>query len=782
MLYEAHFTHHHYRMKLLIDWDGGSRVANPEDSVVIGRDTAADIQINGSKVSRVHLRIEFDGVTWKATDLESSNGSYYKSKSFQKIEVKDQLSIYLGSIDGEEIRLQPLTVVSPKTASKTTGTKNSKPDETVISSMLSNPEDVNTDKTTRIRLQHRIRIGHDASNDWQMDDLVVSRFHAELVQNENGGFDLVDLRSSNGTFVNGNRVKRRELEIGDLISIGSVTRRFTSDGLESPLGVEGVDIVARNLHFSIGNKELLRDINFHLGPRSLTAIVGPSGAGKSTLLNAITGRTSPSQGEILIGGRNLHSEFGDLRQRIGLVPQADILHTRLTVKQALNYGAALRFPSDTSVAEREARVSEVMEKLELTPRANLRIDKLSGGQRKRASIGLELLTKPSILVLDEPTSGLDPGLDAHVMETLRKLADEGQTVVLVTHSVDNLSFCDNVILLASGGEIAYAGPSSTVFTALGKSSWAEVFRMLSSPEALLLSSRKQTGVTSSRTQLPTERIKKQSWIKQLATLSGRYLRVISSDRYYLTLLGAIPFLIGSICYATAGELGLGAGLPNKSGELLNPIARSTLMILILGTVFVGLSTSIQEIIKENPIRAREKSVGVRSGTYLMSKVLVLGLVTMFQTALFTSIVLFNRPLPESGIILSSAYMEILFLLCLLGFASMCLGLLISSFLTSTEQAMPVLVGLTMAQVVLSGALPGKNEGLMGLISPFVPSYWSMNSLSSSVDLIRITLNSDPDLISRWSHDFDVLSSGVLYVAVMSITYLVTCYARLTRKD
>lgn len=768
-------------MKLLIDWDGGSRVVNPGISFVIGRDKAADIQVVGSKVSRTHLRLEFVGNCWKATDLDSSNGSYIKDKPFQQVEIKDQVSIFLGGMDGEEIRLHPLEIVSAKGDTKKVSIPNVQADQTMVATSLKDVDKSYLDQGSRIRLQQRIRIGRDVTNDWHIDDLVVSRFHAEIVQNDQGGFDLVDLRSANGTFVNGNPVKRRELEIGDLVSIGNITRRFTSDGLESPVGVEGIDIVAKDLSFSVGDRQLLSDINFHLGPRSLTAIVGPSGAGKSTLLNAITGRTTPSQGEILVGGRNLHKEYGDLSQRIGLVPQADILHTRLTVRQALTYGAALRFPSETSAAEREERVVEVMEKLELTPRADLRIDKLSGGQRKRASIGLELLTKPSILVLDEPTSGLDPGLDAHVMETLRKLADDGQTVVLVTHSVDNLNFCDNVILLASGGRIAYAGPSSTVFTALGKSNWAEVFRMLSSSDALLLSSKKRSGVISPTTQVAQEKIKKQSWLKQLATLSARYLQVIASDKYYLGLLAAIPVLIGAICYATAGELGLGPGLPNKIGVYLNPIARSTLMILILGTVFIGLSTAIQEIIKENPIRLREKSVGIRSGTYLMSKVLVLGIITTLQTTIFTAIVLFNRPIPDSGLFFASSYLEILMLVSLLGFASMCLGLVISALLSSTEQAMPILVGLTMGQVVLSGALPGKNEGIMGLLAPLTPSFWSMNSLSSSVNLIRISLNNDPDLMQRWENTLSVLRQGALSVAGMSLIFLLACYVVLVKK-
>ena len=768
-------------MKLLIDWDGGSKVVNPGNSFVIGRDKAADIQVVGSKVSRTHLRLEFDGVNWKATDLDSSNGSFIAGKPFQQTEIKGQISIFLGGMDGEEIRLHPLEIVSTKGDTKKVAIPKAKADQTLVATSIADLDKSYIDQASRIRLQQRIRIGRDATNDWHIDDLVVSRFHAEIVQNEQGGFDLVDLRSANGTFVNGLMIKRRELVIGDLISIGNITRRFTSDGLDSPVGVEGVDIVAKDVSFSVGDRQLLNEINFHLGPRTLTAIVGPSGAGKSTMLNVITGRTTPSQGEILIGGRDLHKEYGDLSQRIGLVPQADILHTRLTVKQALTYGAALRFPSETSAAEREERVLEVMEKLELTPRADLRIDKLSGGQRKRASIGLELLTKPSILVLDEPTSGLDPGLDAHVMETLRKLADDGQTVVLVTHSVDNLNFCDNVILLASGGRIAYAGPSSTVFTALGKSNWAEVFRLLSSPEALLLSSKKRSGVTSATTQIAQEKIKKQSWIKQLATLSARYLRVIASDKYYLGLLAAIPVLVGAICYATAGKLGLGPGIPNKSGLVLNPIARSTLMILILGTVFIGLSTAIQEIIKENPIRLREKSVGIRSGTYLMSKVLVLGVITTLQAMIFAAIVLFNRPLPEQGVFFSNAYLEILLIISLLGLTSMCLGLVISALLSSTEQAMPILVGLTMGQVVLSGALPGKNDGIMALLAPLSPSYWSMNSLASSINLIKISLNTDPDLMQRWESTLAVLRQGTLSVAGMALIFLAACYIILIKR-
>jgi ABC-type transport system involved in multi-copper enzyme maturation permease subunit len=240
-----------------------------------------------------------------------------------------------------------------------------------------------------------------------------------------------------------------------------------------------------------------------------------------------------------------------------------------------------------------------------------------------------------------------------------------------------------------------------------------------------------------------EKVKKQSWGRQLLTQSSRYLRVISSDRYYLGLLAVIPIVIGLICYSTAGELGLGPGLPTKAGDLFNPMARSNLMILILGTVFIGLST--------------------------------------IQSMIFVAIVLFNRPVPDGGLFFESGYLEVLSLAVLLGFACMCLGLLMSAILSSSEQAMPILVGLTMTQVVLSGALPGENEGFIALVSPLVPSFWSMNALSASTNLAEISKVTEEGLANRWEAVLGTLAQGSAAVAAMSLIFLVLCYGVLSKK-
>ena len=763
-------------MKLLLEWDDESLVLEPGKTYVLGRDASSDIPIYSDRISRSHLRFSFENKNWVIKDLDSSNGSFIGNKKFETHQVVKAVKIDLGGVGNFSLKVVPLegsTTQIPKAQSIDR-------EATRLSKVTAGNYQKDSSELARVRLQQRIRIGRNSESEWHIDDLNVSRNHAEIVQSGSGNYEIVDLKSTNGTFLNGARVKREILKTGDIISIGGFARRFTLDGLQILEGIDGMSVSAREIYFNIGRKPLLQDVSFNLGPRTLTAIVGPSGAGKSTLLGVLTGRTKPSQGQIIIGGVDLHTQFQSLSRQIGSVPQADILHTRLTVRQALNYGAKLRLPNDTTKEERRKRVEDVMEQLELTERADLRIDRLSGGQRKRASIGLELLTSPQLLVLDEPTSGLDPGLDAHVMETLRKLADNGQTVVLVTHSVDNLDFCDNVILLASGGKVAYAGPSSTVFSKLGKKSWAEVFRFLATPDALLLATPKHEDSISTEIKDHHVLARKQGIFKQIATLSQRYLRVIASDRFYLALLTLIPVVIGAIAYAAGSKYGFGSGTVTRTGFDYNPFAQATILVLILGSIFVGLSTGVQEIVKENAIRKREQSVGIRASSYVVSKFLVLGLIVILQIVVFTSIVLFNRPMPESGLLFSSSKLEVTSICVALGISSMLLGLLISAFLSSSEQAMPTLVGMTMIQVVLSGALPLEAKGIINQISMLVPSYWANNALSASVDIVQLNLTSDPDLQVRWASVVETLTTSMAWVGAFSLFFVFTTFLRVQR--
>lgn len=764
-------------MKLLLEWANESVILDPERSYTVGRDNSCDVAIDNSRISRTHLRISFDENSWLANDLGSSNGTFFANKQLNMKSISGPTELHLGGYGNLVLRLTPLSSEKSKVMKAKVNVLD-KEATRVAKGFIE--ENLGPQGPRRIRLQQRIRIGRGEDCDWKIGDLNVSRSHAEIVQSRHGEYELVDLKSTNGTFLNDNKIRREKLIFGDIISVGGYRRKFTSDGLELLEGIDGLSITAKEISFEINGKKLLDNVSFNLGPRTLTAVIGPSGAGKSTLLGVLTGRTKPTSGEIQLAGNNLHDNFQALSREIGSVPQADILHTRLTVRQALNYGAQLRLPSDTSKKERNSRVDEVMRKLELTERADLRIDRLSGGQRKRASIGLELLTSPKLLVLDEPTSGLDPGLDAHVMETLRNLADEGQSVVLVTHSVDNLNFCDNVILLASGGRVAYAGPASTVFSKLGKKSWAEVFKFLASPDAILLASKKRDIAISTEVKQEHVLQRRQGFLRQILTLSSRYTRVIASDRFYLALLTLIPVIIGVISYLAGSKYGFGPGYKTKTGLIYNPFAQGSILVLVLGSIFVGLSTSIQEVIKENAVRKREQSVGIRVSAYLISKILVLGLITSTQIIVFTSIVLFGRPLPKSGIVIESSRLEITSICVILGLCSMLLGLLVSILLSSEEQAMPALVGMTMVLVVLSGALPLQSGGLVGQLARFVPSHWATNALSASVDIVQLGFITDSFEQTKWESSSANLSFSLSIVAIFAVIFVVISLVRLKR--
>ena len=757
-------------MRLLIEWDGQSKILDPDNSYVLGRDDSCEIYIPDPKISRKHLRFSFKAKNWLAQDLNSANGTFLASNKVHDLEITRELELFVGGVSNCKIKISLIK-----------GESNSEllNDQTRQVSIASSYYGNESKLVGRVKLQNRLRIGRDASNDWVISNQNVSRFHAEILQEDNV-FELMDLRSTNGTFLNGFRITRAKLSPGDKITIAGNTRVFTFSGLEPEDGINGTPVSIKDLSYFVGQKKLIDKVNLNLSPSTLTAVIGPSGAGKSTLLALLAGRLKPSSGRIEIAGYDLEDNHDLLMHQIGLVPQSDILHTNLTVKEALSFGARLRLPDDTSKEEKDERVNFVMKKLELIERADLRIDKLSGGQRKRASIGLELLTSPQVLLLDEPTSGLDPGLDAHVMETLRSLADDGQTVIVVTHSVDNLDFCDNVVLMASGGKLIYSGPVSSVFKQLGKKSWAEIFRLLATSESYLLAQEKHDSPIESKNSVFTLASNKKSRTKQILTLASRYRKVIFADKFYLSLLAIIPIIVGCIAYLAGSKYGLGAGYKSEFGFQINPYAQGTILILILGSVFIGLSTSIQEIIKENAIRAREQSIGVRSSSYLISKIFVLSSIIVLQMIIFVNIVLFNRPASKNGLLFSSSKIEILIICILLGFSAMLLGLLLSAFLTSNEQAMPALVGTTMIQIVLSGVLPLSTSSILDSISKVSPSYWATNSIASSINLVQISRVLDESKQQIWAVSKSNLSNSIYLIVGMAILFYAICLMKLKR--
>ena len=428
-----------------------------------------------------------------------------------------------------------------------------------------------------------MRIGRGPHSDLVLSDLNVSRDHAELRKSPTGSYEIVDLGSHNGTFVNGQRVSSQVLTEQDLVSIGNSTFRLKDGELRQFVDDGNITFTAQDLVVTVsGGKVLLDHVTFPIPEKCLLGVIGPSGAGKSTLLGALTGMRPATTGNVLYDNRDLYQNYNELRYRIGLVPQESVLHTQLTARRALQYSAELRFPADTKPPERDGRVDEVMGELGLTKHANTRADRLSGGQLKRVNVAQELLTKPSLLFLDEPTSGLDPGLDKSVMEQMRDLAHDGRTVIVVTHSVDNLDTCDRLLVLVPGGRIAYYGPPEEGLAYFGQARWAEVFQAFerypdrdwaaeyaASPayaQYILGQRPRPSHVPNSQELAATPPPQRRGAFRQMTTLTRRYVRVIASDRGYLTFMVLLPVLLGALVALVPAEGGPGGQARNQPGR------------------------------------------------------------------------------------------------------------------------------------------------------------------------------------------------------------------------
>ena len=755
-------------MKLVVEAAGQTFVAEPGQLLIVGRDANVDIPLKNSRVSRQHLRLSVEDGTWVFRDLSSANGTFLSGKPRVTGQITNEMVLTLGGKGGTEVSF---ALVASGRSSSSTSSKDL--DDSSAITLSAGQKDV------RVSMRPRLRIGQAKSNDIVIIDPQVADAHCEITLRPNGGYTITDLGSKSGVFINGIRIQRHTLRAGDSIAIGPVNVTFTGSTLETARSTREDSLAVNGVSVSLGGRKLVQDVTVAFKPASLTAILGPSGAGKSTFLSALTGQTTAESGDIFFGNWDLLEEFEQVRHRIGFVPQSDILHTSLTARQALTYGAKLRFPKDTESSYIDKRVETVLAELELTAKADLKVEKLSGGQRKRASVALELLNEPDLLFLDEPTSGLDPGLDRQVMAILQKLAKRGKTVVVVTHSTDNLDLVDDVLLLRAGGKLAYFGSPQSALQSFKQKTWPPVFEDLMNQDGELVdaeATRQLSRPAESSYKAKSNKRVVRDWAWQLWVLIGRNVRVMTSDGPFFGFLLILPFLMATVGLLAGSEDGLSEGPTSQMG--LNPSARSLLLVMVLAGVFIGASASIQELVKERAIFAREKSVGLSPSAYVFSKVLFLGVLVIFQTSVFTLITLFGRPLPEEGVAFGdSVLFEIVFGMCVLALVSMGIGLFVSAFSNSREQAMPVLVGVTMIQVVLSGAVPLSVEEILGTISNAVPAFWSTSMLASTIDLNSISFAQSSDYFDFWE---STSSNWHLSAGVLSGIFLIFIIATIVR--
>lgn len=633
-------------------------------------------------------------------------------------------------------------------------------------------------------------IGRARDSDIILDSPMVSAHHAELRRTENG-YVLRDLGSSNGTFLDGRLIDEALLNPGQQIYIGPCRLTFDGHTLREfdergQVTIDALDVV---FHPPTATRPILNHITLSLHPREFVALVGTSGAGKSTFLKCLIGQRAPTEGSVLYNGLPASS----FRHLLGYVPQDDIVHRELTVEAALRYAARLRLPPDTGPQELARRIDFVLASVDLSHRRHTRIANLSGGERKRVSVGVELLTEPGVFFLDEPTSGLDPGLEKKAMQLYAQLARQGRTIVLITHATQNIVLCDKVAFLAPGGRLVYYGPPQEALEFFEVTDFADIYLKLLGPEAGIewekrfRQSRFYQGARTAPPPLLRQPVsaRRHPWqalttsVRQLAVLLERYAHLLLSDRTNLTLLlGQAPLIALILAFLFPADL---FRLDQElNGESKFPIVDgpTVLFTMMVSCILFGVINACREVVKERSILERERLVNLGLGPYLLSKVLLLGLLGMVQAGVLQLIV-------TSRIDLSLAPLD---QLQLYGFlAGACLGgvlmgLLLSCLAESTEQAMSLVSVILILQIVLSGAFV-KPEGMSGpiaFLSILSVSRWVFAGLGNLLNLNSRFM----ELGMGWITGDFYLSPATVWsvLAPLLAVYLVACWVALRWRE
>jgi ABC-type multidrug transport system ATPase subunit len=705
------------------------------NSITIGRSGDNDITIASNIVSRSHARLERTDVGYQIiVSPQASNPVYvdgYPVTDSQRLRHNDKLRI--GGQDPGSL----------------------------VTMTYNSPAEAISQEAMEITFEEKssISIGRDTANDIVLDMPQVSRNHAEI-ERVGQRFRLIDLNSSNGTFVNDEQIVGEAwLKPTDTVRIGSyrfVVSEETLAQFDDSLSLQ-VEAVGLN-KWVRKDLNILQNISLLFQPREFIVVVGQSGGGKSTLVDAIAGYRPATHGQVFVNSTDVYKNFDVIRNVIGFVPQRDIIHMELTVFQALDYTAQLRMPPDTTKEERHKRVMEVLDDLDLTHRKDVQISGLSGGQQKRVSIGVELLTKPGLFFLDEPTSGLDPGTETALMQLMRRLADQGRTIVLITHATKNVMLADKVLFLARGGYLTWFGPPDEalayydqyrsererrtrpmefdqIYAILEDTSkgtpeeWAERYQNHPAYEDYIrkpLAGHAPELSPATPEQPATAPVISQtrrqiSSLRQFSILSSRNINILLRDRFSLALMLLAAPLVGLLDVILAMTMGSDP-FHFVDGDM--PSVLITLFLLTVYGVMVGALSQMREIVKEGEIYKRERLVNLKIVPYILSKIWVALLLALYQTAAYVLIHYLAFDMPGGTLEIGIIYVT----LALATMAGMMLGLFASTLAPSSNAAPLMVILLILPQIVLGGALVPLPE----FVSAPMSTRWAFQAFMGTV--------------------------------------------------
>lgn len=638
-------------------------------TTIAGRSPGVALVLPSVEISRQHCRFEWDGERALVHDLGSTRGTFVNgAKITETTELKPGDLLVLGPVTlsfgvGEPPKELPESVAARR--------------PTVAAMLI-----VRGKPADRIPIEGELTVGREPHCDVYLNDPSVSRRHTTLKAGAKGGCVVTDLHSTAGTFINGHRFDTHELTVGDRLQIGPFCFQYDGQSLVHIGAPRGSSVEAREVTRIIGERVLLDGLSFTIAPSQFTGILGPSGAGKSTLLNAMAGLEPPDSGRVLVDLEDIYAKGQP--PSFGYVPQDDIVHRELTVSDALRFSARLRLARFTPENEIQRLLAQTMEQLGLLEHAHKPIARLSGGQRKRVSVGVELLAKPAILFLDEPSSGLDPATEFHLMELLRELADTGCTIVCTTHVVENAYLMDQFLVLV-GGVLAFQGDAQAARAYFGVNKLVVLYdRLLDQTPAewkaqhLQMQSGAADVTSVSESAGPPARRRPAPSRFALPILLARQWTILCADWRNFAILFGQPLIIAAlVAWATSDQ------------DL-------ALFFTYIATLWFGCSNGAQEIVKEIQIFDREKLVGVGTHSYLLSKFLFLSITATAQ-GLLLLFALYAVYGGTDGIVALQLLTVITTALAAVG-----LGCAISSLARSSMQAVLIVPLVLIPQILLSG--------------------------------------------------------------------------------
>jgi ABC-type multidrug transport system ATPase subunit/pSer/pThr/pTyr-binding forkhead associated (FHA) protein len=761
-----------------------------KNSIWLGRDSNCDIVMDADAVmvSRKHAEIRNENGNYVVYDNGSFNGTLINEQRISTptpIYHDDEIQLGLG---GPILRFNLPSRVAPKGASLAgqravaasqaanldsmmaeAGSKTMVFKADVSQKMSKEPSDQpQLLMSLTFGSKQELIIGRAENCDIRLDGLQISNQHARLVKTASG-IDIEDLNSTNGVYIDGMQISRRTVTLNDSIQIGSFLLRIDAAGnvgvfdTRSKTRIDSVNITKEVKDRSGGGTiRLLDEVSLSIMPNEFVGLLGPSGAGKSTFMDALNGMRPASSGSVLINNLDLYQNLDAIKQSIGYVPQDDIIHRELTVYRTLYYVAKLRLSGDVSRSEIDQIINEVMDVTGLSERRDVPINQLSGGQRKRVSIAVELITKPSVIYLDEPTSGLDPATEEKIMKLFRQIAESGRTVILTTHAMENVKLFDKIVLLMRGKLVFYGRPDEAL-KHVGATSFKELYDKIEEPiETRLKASNganrhqvteqvaeewkqkfKQTpqyrknvfepqqniGNVQSGTMKKKRRLGLFGSIRQFLTLSRRYWEVLFRDKVNLFILFVQAPIVAVLTFLVMGD--------NQPRDF-------AFFVLSLVAVWFGTSLSAREIIRERPVYNRERMVNLGLIPYVSSKLFILGIIVGLQCLMLFLPLKFldiTTLMPMPGDLLGIPQLWIMLLTAGVGIA---LGLLISGLVKTSEMATSLVPLILIPQILFSG-LVGVPSGLNKVVGLAMPATWSFDTMKrfSSLDTLEKE-GADPD--------------------------------------